>query len=202
VRDPLVGRDLLIGSAIGAALIALGTAVVAVGNRLGIAKQPTLITEFMLTAVTNLPSTAYMVSYSAAACVLSGLETMVMLVIVRIFSRRTWIAVSTAMVVVSLAIASHAAPETGWPLAILIALLQTTSILVLMRFGLLAGAASIFVSVMLSSTVASLDFAAWYADRALVPLLIVGALLLYGAATALAGKPIWGDPLKEPVARS
>jgi len=49
----------------------------------------------------------------------------------------------------------------------------------------------------LGRLVTTLDFSAWYADRAMVPLAILVGILLYGAATALAGKSIFGDPLRE-----
>ena len=54
-----------------------------------------------------------------------------------------------------------------------------------------------FVSLVMTSTVASLDFSSWYAGRALFPAAIMIAILVYGAATALAGKAIFGDPLRE-----
>ena len=44
---------------------------------------------------------------------------------------------------------------------------------------------------------ASFDLSSWYADRALVPVAILFAMLGYGAATALAGRSILGDPLRD-----
>ena len=49
--------------------------------------------------------------------------------------------------------------------------------------------------------VASLDLSSWYADRALVSMAVLVAIIIYGAATALGGKPIFGDPLRETSAR-
>ena len=60
-----------------------------------------------------------------------------------------------------------------------------------------------FVSTALSWTVTTLDFSSWYADRALFAMVLVVALLAYGAWTALGGVPILGDPLRdaEPIRR-
>ena len=77
----------------------------------------------------------------------------------------------------------------------------TLLILVLMRFGLLAAVAMAFAGLVMSSVVASFDLSSWYADRALVPITVLVAILGYGAITALAGKSILGDPLREPAGR-
>src|SRR6185503_16187830 len=98
-------------------LIALGTAIIVVGGRLGLTRQPTIISTFMLTAVTSLPATAYAVTYSGAVCILTALQTLVMLVIVRLVSRRTWVAIVLGMMSISSAIAAQIAPDTGWALA-------------------------------------------------------------------------------------
>jgi serine/threonine-protein kinase len=101
-RDPLVGRELLIGAALGQALVALAIAVVVVCHRLGLTRDPFGIDRIMLAAVTSLPATAYGVTYSGAVCVLAGLQTLVMLVIVRVLSRRTWVAVAALFFVLAL----------------------------------------------------------------------------------------------------
>jgi hypothetical protein len=70
-----------------------------------------------------------------------------------------------------------------------------------MRFGLLPAVVALFVQLVVTWAVGSLDWSSWYADRALVPVLLLVVLLVYGAATALAGKPILGDPLRESASR-
>lgn len=66
-----------------------------------------------------------------------------------------------------------------------------------MRFGLLAAVVASFFALVMGGVVPSFDLASWYADRALVPLVLLLAILGYGAATALGGRPILGDPLRE-----
>ena len=54
-----------------------------------------------------------------------------------------------------------------------------------------------WVSLVMGAAVATLDFSSWYADRALLSIGLLVALLIYGTATALTGKSIFGDPLKD-----
>jgi hypothetical protein len=89
--------------------------------------------------------------------------------------------------------------DLGWPVAVVLAVIGSGLVLVLMRFGLLAAAVAALVGIVMSSTVGSFDLSSWYADRALVPMVLLLGLLLYGAMTALAGKSIFGDPLREGV---
>jgi hypothetical protein len=68
---------------------------------------------------------------------------------------------------------------------------------------MLSAAVAAFVSTAMAWSVATLDFSSWYADRALFALVLIVALLAYGAWTALGGVPILGDPLRdaEPIRR-
>ena len=202
VRDPLVGRDLLIGGATGSLVIALGVAASAAAARTGLTRVPTLVAPQMLQALTSLPNTSCMLAYAGSICVLGTLYSLVMLVLLRLLFRRTWPAVLGTMLVVAGFTAISNVPDAGWPVAVLLGLISTSSIAVTMRFGLLAGVASTFVTLIMTSVVPSLDLSSWYADRTLLPAALLVALLLYGAAIAMAGKPILGDPLREPVARS
>jgi serine/threonine-protein kinase len=200
-RDPLVGRDLLIGAAAGATVFALGLAVSAAGARAGLTQVPTLLGGGMLESLTSLPHTGVALAYGGSVMVLDTLETVVLLLLLRLVLRRTDLAVAGTMLILGLTFAFGEAPNSGWPIAILSALLTTLGVLVIMRFGLLAGVTMLFVVLVMNSTVATFDLSAWYADRALVPAAILVAILAYGAATALAGKPILGDPLREPAGR-
>jgi hypothetical protein len=90
----------------------------------------------------------------------------------------------------------------GWWLAILGAVTFYPGVVgVMMYFGLLPAVTAMFITTVMGSVVSSLDFSAWYADRALVPMVVIAGILIYGAATALAGKGIFGDPLRDNAAR-
>ena len=197
LRDPLVGRDLLIGGAAGSLLVALGLLSEWAGARFGLTQVPTLLSTDMLESLTGLTNTGCHLAYGGSICVLTTLETFVVLLVLRLVLRRTGPAVALTMLLVAGIGASGAAATTGWPVAILSSVISVSVVLVLMRFGLLAAVVATFVGLVMGSVVATFDLSSWYADRALVPAALLVAILVYGAATALAGKSIFGDPLRE-----
>jgi len=197
-RDPLVGRDVLIGAVTGAGVAAGMVAVVVAFTGLGLAKVPTRLSGSTLTSLGGLGGTGYNLSYAASVCVLTVLGTLVQLFLVRLVVRRTAVAaVITGLLIATTGIVG-AAPYGGWPLAVAYAAISVSALLLmLLRFGLLPALVAVFVAGMLSSTVATLDFSAWYANRALLPAAIFLALLAWGASAALAGRTVFGDMLRE-----
>jgi serine/threonine-protein kinase len=200
-RDPLVGRDVLVGVAAGSGLTAVVVGGAWACARFGLTQVPTQLNGDILTSLTSLANTACSLSYAGSVCVLIMLQTLVMVLLARLILRRTSLAVAIAVLVVSTMQATGLAPTTGWPLALIGALIPALGVLILMQFGLVAGAVAAFVTLVASSTVASFNLSSWYADRALLPAALLVTLLAYGAVTALAGKSILGDPLKEPAGK-
>jgi serine/threonine-protein kinase len=199
VRDPLVGRDVLIGAVAGAVLTALGTVVQFAALRWGHGRVPTLVGSDMLLAATSLSLTGYNMSYAASVAVLSTLRWLVLVLLLRLLLQRTWPAVVACALLLTANAAYNSAPTDGWLVATLMAAVYFPGgFFVLMRFGLLPGATAIFTGIVTGGSVATLDFSSWYADRALVSMALGVAVMGYGAWTALAGRPIFGDPLREP----
>ncbi len=201
LRDPLVGRDLLIGGVAGTTMMALGGLIVYAARQFGFAGVPSVVGGG-LQSLTSIPVTLLSLAYGGSVCVLQVLETLVMLLVLRLVLQKTWPAVLISILLVSVSSAIDSAPNVGWVLAILGSLVALPSmIFVLMRFGLLAATTTMFVTLVMGAAVATLDFSAWYADRALVSMLAIVAILIFGAVTALAGKTLFGDPLRENAGR-
>jgi serine/threonine-protein kinase len=196
VRDPLVGRDLVIGVMAGALITALSVLGSALAPRLHLAQVPTQIGPRMLVAVTSLTDTGCNLAYAFSVCVLNSLESLVLILLLRLLLRNTVAAVALSMLILGGSLAVGSAQDVGWFMAIYDALLSVTTVVVTMRLGLLPGVLSLFTGLVLAYSVASFDFSAWYADRALLPLGLLVAIVIYGAVTALAGKSILGDPLE------
>ena len=196
-RDPLVGRDLLLGTMAGSLIGGIGLGSGALAARLGLTQVPTQLTTEGLQSLTSLGNTACALAYCGSICVLSALDSLVMVLVIRLIFRQTWIAVALTYLVIASFSAAGLSPDYGWPIAVLNGIVAAITVLVLMRFGLLPAVVALFVQLVVTWAVGSLDWSSWYADRALVPVLLLVVLLAYGAATALAGKPILGDPLRE-----
>ncbi len=200
-RDPLVGRDLLIGVTAGALFTAVSVLGGYAAPRLKLAQLPSQLDSNMLQSLTSLSNTGCLLAYAGSVCVLNALESVVVIVVFRLLLRNTIAAVGLTILVICGSSAGSLAPDLGWPLAIYFAIPLAATILVLMRFGLLSGVVGIFAGLMLGSSVASFDFSAWYADRSLTALGVIAAVVTYGVVTALGGKSIFGDPLDTPRGR-
>jgi hypothetical protein len=202
VRDPLVGRDILVGSVAGATMAAASLAAVAAIMALGLARLPTRLNASLLTSLTGLGGTGYQLSYAGSVCILNVLSTLVLLFLLRLAFRRTATAAVLAGLLLGLTGVLGIGPTEGWPIALAVTAINVSAALfVMLRFGLLPAFAAAFVATVLSSTVATLDVSAWYANRALLPAAIFLALLAWGATTALAGRTVFGDLLRDEKAR-
>ena len=195
VRDPLVGRDVLIGGAIGSALSALATLAVPVTAKLGLAKSAAQLDTSMLTALTGLSYTSCQIAYAASVCVLDTFGALVVVLLLRLLLRNTAAAVAITFLLTAAIFSIITAPDVGWVIAISSSIIGSLTILVLMRFGLLAAVVSMFVVLMMATVVGSLDLSSWYADRTLIPMMLLVGLMLFGAINALGGHPIFSDPI-------
>ena len=201
-RDPLVGRDILVGSVAGAVMVAASLAAVAALMALGLAHLPTSLSVSLLTSLAGVGGTGFNLSYAASVSILNVLGTLVQLFLVRLAVRRTIPAAVIGGLVMGVISVLGMAPTEGWPLALAVTAINLTALLVvLLRFGLLPAFVAAFVAQVMTSTVATLDFSAWYANRALLPAAIFLALLAWGATTALAGRTVFGDLLRDEKAR-
>lgn len=196
-RDPLVGRDLLVGVTLGTTLNALGIAAFALAPKLGLGHVPSLSNGTMFESLGNGGYTGVNIAYAGSVCVLGVLQWLFALLIVRLVARRTDVALVLTGLLWVFYNSAGPAPDLGWKLAILIGLLNTAGLIFVIRFGLLATVAGAFTGLVLSGTATTLDFSSWYAGLALLPMGLLVAIAGYGAMTALAGKSILGDPLED-----
>jgi len=193
-RDPMVGRDLLIGGLLGL----LHSSWIVFGFLLprwvGAPGPPA-----MLANVRTFGSVRSMLSVFLASHVVSsvfiGFAFLFVMLLFYIVLRRHWLA-ATALFVIALAIEffafAAAAPRFYWIASIMIAL--TITILVA-RFGLLATmAAQLFFFLSLEYPITT-DFSAWYASSTIFAIVIVLGLAVYGFYTSLGGQPVFGARL-------
>ncbi|MFN8588968.1 MAG: serine/threonine-protein kinase [Candidatus Eisenbacteria bacterium] len=195
-RDPLVGRDLLVGAALGAAVSALSIANYAIAPKLGLGWVPALASFSQFEALTP----GYLsvgLCYSGSICVLNVLQALFVLLMLRLLLRHTGIALAACFTLFALSNASGAAPQIGWKLALLVGIWGSLSFVLILRVGLLATVVAAWTGLVLSYVAATLDFGSWYGGIALLPMALVFGIASWGAVNALAGKSILGDPLEE-----
>ena len=201
LRDPLVGRDVLIGVAAGTMIVALEALAWRAAAGFGLTHVRTFATPSMLQGMTGINVVASLVGYAASICVLSVLTPLVMVLLCRLLFRSTTVGLAVAALFLTFANGALYVAGDGWLFGTVEGLVTAAGILLAFRFGLLAGVIVSFVTFLVGSLAPSFDLGAWYANRVIVGYLPLLALLAYGAVTTLGGKPILGDPLREPRAR-
>jgi hypothetical protein len=186
VRDPLVGRDVLIGMVAGVVHLAIIIARIRVAN--GGAPVDTLtnavesldsIPHFANIALTFQPVTALFFALSGAF----------LLLLLRLIVRKMWIA-AVIWILMATPFAPGGGASSGWELAYAIAG-AVVALTVLLRVGLVAQVAMVYTGVLMQVPM-TLDTDAWYFGRSLVVLLVLTALAMYGFLVSLGGRSAFG----------
>jgi len=191
VWDPLVGRDALAGALLGTVAALSGYVLDA------------LPYWFNVPGITPIPSVPYSLGgpnrFLAVGLsflffgVIITLVTLSLLFLARVFFRKQWLAVGlTGLILTILNLGSSG--ENFWvalPFSIVVVAL---SLIVLVRFGLLALFVFNVYSSLLSLFPVTLDFSRWYIGRSLFLLLVLIGLAVYGFRAALAGRAAFNMP--------
>jgi serine/threonine-protein kinase len=182
LRDPLVGRDLLYGAALGMALALTNTAGVLLhGNN----DQPLFPSLNPLQGMRL--ETAQILGIPSGA-IFNSLLFFLLLFLLRLVLRKEWIAVLVFVIVVAVATTvGTITPAVDYALAaVSIAIVG----LGLLRLGLLAAIVLSMVA-QFASLGGALDFSTWYAGPASVPYLLILAIAVYGFKTSLGGRQLF-----------
>jgi serine/threonine-protein kinase len=185
-RDPLVGRDILIGGLAGVARVVLDLLYHLSPGWFGLALQAFHpLTPETLRGARSLPTVLFWIGGFSIG---TSLILCFLILLLRIVMRRPM----AAAVVLTLVMTGAQATGAGNPLINLTYSGLGAAILVftLTRFGLLALIVSTFLCTVLLQYPITLDASAWYAGAGLFGLLSVAALAVYGFAIALAGHPL------------
>ena len=186
-RDPLVGRDLLIGTLFGCVAACCVHLVYALPLWFRIPGLTPLL-AFPTPLATTHQALGYLLGDQSNA-VVSSLAITLVLVFARLLLRRKLPAVLVTWLVVAPLILGGENYSVTIPLALLNALILTV---VLVRVSILAYGTCVFVSYVLVHFPMTLDFSRWYVGRSLFALSIVVAFALYGFRCALGKQAAFG----------
>ena len=187
-RDPLVGRDLLVGMAAGLLVASFHLMLLAATSR------PAPL-SFRAPALEALGSPAMFgnVLFVALLNALQfSLAPMASLVVLRLLTRRTWIAVAALITFGVPLFAPTASAVDVLPVVVGVSL----GAFVLLRVGVLAHVGLLTVSHLVTSLPLTLDMNAWYFERSAFVLLVVAALAVYAFLVSLGGRPAFGEMAK------
>jgi serine/threonine-protein kinase len=196
-RDPMVGRDLLIGGLLGL----VHTSIISLGMVLplwlGLEGRPGLFANPIgFTGIRSLLS--FFLASNVVISIFVGFAFLFVLLLLLILLRNQRVAIVGLFLVTftieALAFASSG-PKLYWIASMLISVLVAITV---SRFGLLATMAfQLFFFLTLAYPLTS-DFSVWYAEAVVFPFAITLALAIYGFYTSLGGQPVFkGSLLKE-----
>ena len=187
-RDPLVGRHLLYGAALGVGVNLVGqlgdlgpTLVGEAGNTPTAADFDTLLgTHWVLGELFQ----------TLSQVILNPMIFLFLLVLLRVVVRSSWGALAVFVALFTVLNWPAAEPIVFEVLANVIG--WTAFGLCMMRFGLVAFIAAAFISILLSNPV-TLDFTAWYAGSAFTMLASAVAFVLAAFHISLGGRPLLSE---------
>jgi serine/threonine-protein kinase len=190
-RDPLVGRDVLIGAVVGVIVALLVQAQVQVPRWLGRATPPPLGIREDLS-----PHGPAFLIFGMLDTLFSGMGRFFVLAFLIVVLRRVMLGVAAAVVIdIAMALsqgptAGSAAPA-GSPSAITVALqilCTGAAYAVLLRFGYLAFFAGLLFVGLLVNAPLTTDLSVWYASPGAVTGLTLIGLTVYGFVVSLGGR--------------
>lgn len=191
-RDPLVGRDILIGAVFGVTIAVLGFVKGIVPVWLGRTRAPLTASLETLLGVREAMGEFFFTTVSYI--LLIGLSYMFVLVVLyMVFRRKDWIVSVGAWLMVTIMFALGGRGLLGNLL--FSGILSALILIVATRFGLLALIASQFFLLLLSSYPMTTDFSVWYASSTMFALIAGLAVAGYATYIALAGQRVFNAEL-------
>jgi serine/threonine-protein kinase len=185
-RDPMIGRDLLAGAALGVLSQVMGSLHYLYAGWRG---WPPPVPDASALAILEGGRTVFAQPSSAlVSSIFNGLALMLMLVILQMLFRNRWIGAVAFMAIFIARVALGGG-------TVFDDVIQTIDIalvaILILRFGLLAMTIYIFIQQMMSAPITP-DTSAWYAWMGFLGMTIIAAMVVYGMRTALAGQPMFG----------
>ena len=192
-RDPLVGRDLLLGSLAGVAVAWLIVLSNVIPRWFGHAAPPAAIDNSvgMLTGLRTVAGSFFSLQPGA---MLAPIGVFFLIFVLRIAVRKQWIAIAVAFALMSTiqGLQLQQPSILGWVVA---AAVWALLIFVIVRLGVLAAVISFTYANLLLSLPLTTDLSVWYFDRAAFGLLVLIALTSYGVYLSIAGRTVFADSL-------
>ena len=188
-RDPLVGRDILIGAAAGGVLILISKLTPLVLRSIG---RPYDLMDNPGSDVLASFFWGRFASQLTAALFLSFIA-MFLLLLFMVILRREWLAVIVLwMVLTMFGMLVEQTSLTGLPATMLA---SAITLFIVYRFGLLALCATLFFAHLWVFYPMTTDFGAWYATDFVIGAVLCLALAGYGFYLSLGGQSLFGGKL-------
>jgi serine/threonine-protein kinase len=192
LRDPLVGRDLLVGGVAGVTLVLLLHLSVVVPAWLGTPSPAPRAP--VITSLAYVRHLVFYMLWSPYPAVCVAFATLMGLFVNRVIFRIGWLSVAVQPISLYFLFMVFTGAEELWSLPV--ALFTVLYLGVLLRAGLLPAIISLYFFLVLETTPLTMDWSSWYANRTLASLALLGGIAAYGFYFSLGGKPLFGNALE------
>lgn len=195
-RDPLVGRDVLIGAVIGAFCVALMYSRLALPRWIGASYQaiPDVPDAFAF-GVAGTSAFGQMFINQLTAAIVQSFMVVFVLLFLSLLLRKDWVGIAVGSLIL---IALFVLPEIArahWIGLVSIAVYVIAFVFCALRFGPLALISTFFVFHIWVFYPITSDFTAWYAGSFFLIAAIVLAMAVYGFYVSLGGQKVWSGKL-------
>jgi serine/threonine-protein kinase len=187
-RDPLIGRDTLIGAALGMAMMVVLNVWNLAPGWFGHVQAPKEIKLYTLLGLREAFGELFftgitLIVFLAVTCMF------LLLLLHIIFRRRQWLALGVAWLLFT-----GLSTLSVRPLKISVIFAAVYSALIIVaatRFGLLTLTSALFFVTMFGNYPMTTDFSIWYASSTIFVLVITGAVTAFAFYTSLGGQPVF-----------
>ncbi len=189
LRDPLVGRDILIGVLVGVGYDLVIAASWAISMRLG----DGLTTSAKPWVLAGFPKFASGFLRHTVEGITGALIFFFLLFLLRLLLRREWL---TGVVFVAFFALVRGLPaDHPLVVATMYALIYGILVALLLRYGFLAAMVCIFVTDLVAAYAFTTDFTMWYGASSLWTIVALIAIAVFAFRTSTAGKPLFAGLL-------
>jgi serine/threonine-protein kinase len=193
-RDPLVGRDILVGGLLGLCCAAADYLTALVPQWSGVNTPP--LKQGNTEALSGVGGMVVHFLHVFAEQVYAAIILSFLLLLLLVVVRKKWLAAAALWLIIFLTEIDFA---SGHPWIFWLSLLLTTTFITLAaaRFGLLALYSLLLFAALSSGFPITSDFSSWYAGSTLFAFVVLVGLAIYGFHTSLAGQPLLKGKLLE-----
>jgi len=189
-RDPVVGRDLLVGIFAGVSFSVFGHFQSMF--EIALHKAPARPQGFSSLTLEGLRGSLATLVYQATQSISTALAIFFLFFLMRLIFRKNWIAAIATVLLFCLPSLGATNPAIDFLFSLpIIALL----LLILLRFGLLALATAVMAQGLSDFMPITMPLTAWYAEGGVFAMIALVLLAAYGFHVARAGKPIFGTSM-------
>jgi hypothetical protein len=196
-RDPLIGRDILIGAVLGMTMMVVTNLWALTPGWFGQPQAPKAAIKFY-TLLGLRESFGELFFTGITLIVFLAVTCMFLLLLLHmLFRRREWIALGAAWLLFTIANGLGSRPLKIS--LIYAALYSALVILAATRFGLLTLTATLFFTTMFGNYPMTTDFSVWYATSTIFVLVTTGAVAAFAFYTSLGGQTVFKAQLSRDV---